>query len=364
MIFLIILSFLSSQAMALDFQAFGNIRAAMNTLDERDVEYASTENHPNVTSLSRFGLNASTSPDKNTNIMGQVLFEGTNQLLLDLLHVKRDIDNGMFIKVGKQRLPWLLLSEHVQVDALLPWTTRPDEVYGKVPFQSFTGISLEKQWKQFNLTGYVGESKEVITTQNTGTDYDVHISDLYGARLEFQHANLLKIFASYSRFNGEVDVNTRIDGTTAGTTIGYGFSDDLERYELQTLGFQLNYEDSFLMSEYLNGKSQSDILTRTESAYVALGHTFAEKYQPIIQVSSDLEVESELFPSKTTTYAAGLLYHYNESSVIKFGYSHVDFRLVTVNSSLTPPTSNISFVSSGLIDEDFDVYNIQWAFIF
>lgn len=364
MISLIFIGLLTSKASAIDFHAFGNIRAAKNTLNERGTEYASTENHFNVTSLSRLGLNASSTPDEQTNFMGQVLFEGSNTLLLDLLHVKRDIDHGAFIKVGKQRLPWLLYSEHVQVDALLPWTTRPDEVYGKVPFQSFTGLSLEKQWNQFNLTGYVGENKEVITTQSSGTNYDVHINDLYGARLEFQNTNKLKIYASYSRFNGEVDVSTQIDGTTAGTRIGYEFSDDLERYDLKTFGFQVNYGNSFFISEYLNGKSKSKLLEKTESAYAAIGHTFAEKYQPIIQVSSDLNVESELFPSETTTYAAGLLYHYSGSSVIKFGYSHVDFREVTVNSSLTPPTSNLAFLSSGTINEDFDVYNFQWAFIF
>jgi hypothetical protein len=266
--------------------------------------------------------------------------------------------------VGKQRLPWLLHSEHVQVDALLPWATRPDEVYGKVPFQSFTGLSLEKQWNQINLTGYLGENKEGLTTQSTGTRYDITINDLYGTRIEFQNANILKVYTSYSRFNGEVDVSTKIDGTISGTRIGYEFGDTLERYELQTLGFQVNHGNSFFMSEYLNGKSRSKILKKAESAYAALGHTFAEKYQPIIQVSSDLKVESELFPSKTTTYAAGLLYHYSESSVIKIGYSHVDFRLVTVDSSLSPPSSSLAFLSSGLIDEDFDVYNFQWAFIF
>ena len=364
MISLIFIGLLTSKASAIDFHAFGNIRAAKNSLDERDTEYSSTENHFNVTSLSRLGLNASSSPDEKTNLMGQVLFEGTNDILLDLLHVKRDVDHGMFVKVGKQRLPWLLYSEHVQVDALLPWTTRPDEVYGKVPFQSFTGLSVEKQWKQFNLTGFVGENKEVITTQNTGAKYAVHINDLYGARVEFQSNNKLKIYSSYSRFNGEVDVSTQIDGTTAGTRIGYEFSDDLERYELKTLGFQANFGNSFFISEHLNGKSQSKMLKKTESAYAALGHTFAEKFQPIIQVSSDLKVDSELFPSKTTTYAAGVLYHYSESSVIKIGFSHVDFRLVTVDSSLTPPSSNLAFLSSGSIDEDFDVYNFQWAFIF
>ncbi|MBY0516986.1 MAG: hypothetical protein K2P81_08770 [Bacteriovoracaceae bacterium] len=84
-------------------------------------------------------------------------------------------------------------------------------------------------------------------------------------------------------------------------------------------------------------------------------------------MSQDFEIESEIFPSRTTSYDLGLLYFLDSSSVLKAGIKHVDYNEKTATASALPSaanTTNNGLPFSASPSQNFDVYTVDWSFIF
>ncbi|MBY0516985.1 MAG: hypothetical protein K2P81_08765 [Bacteriovoracaceae bacterium] len=271
----LLLFFLSSNAFAVEVGAFGNIRAAMTTID-KNVTYNDISNRPTVSDVSQVGVNFSQSLSDQSHGLVQVLYNNTSGANLDLFQIKHQQEEYTF-RIGKQRIPLLMVSEHVQVAALLPWVSAPTEVYGKLPFNSFNGASIERRFGPFSALLFAGDSTETLVTPATGASYNVKTRGFHGARLEL-NTDISRLYMGYAGFDGIVDVaiQTPISSGSSSNVI-YKFRDKLNNYQLMTVGGKLNWGKYFLMSEYLDAKSNGFLVKRERSGYVSVGTVIKDK---------------------------------------------------------------------------------------
>lgn len=101
---------------------------------------------------------------------------------VDLLQLRYHIQSDLVLRLGHQRLPFHLHPENIQVRALLSWIAAPREVYGRVPINAFTRISVkEKVGDNFGPYLYAGDLKDQFVNPDVG--YSTSRSNLIGARV-------------------------------------------------------------------------------------------------------------------------------------------------------------------------------------
>ncbi|WP_394248380.1 hypothetical protein [Vibrio profundi] len=108
-----------------------------------------------------------------------------------------EFDNGAKVRGGKLRLPLFILSDYLDVTYSMPWVRGPEEVYGKVIINSFTGADasydIELDESNITLQGFYGNKKDIVTN---GTDVD----KLLGGAISWTD-DILTLRAGYTRFN-------------------------------------------------------------------------------------------------------------------------------------------------------------------
>jgi hypothetical protein len=359
---------MSFNVMAQNIHYFGSIKASQTSIDDNDVKYDSISNKMTIAPLTTAGFSFDANLNDKYQALAQFIYINNSTIAVDLLQLRYHFTPDLAVRVGRQRLPTNLHSENIQVQALLPWMTAPREVYGRIPIYSFTGGSLEQSLgENFGLHLYAGDTKDKFV--NGDVEYDTAASNLYGGRLNFK-AHQFNAFVNAYRAEAKVNVKTDVDAavnggaTNPGTTVGLNQKYSLENVTGLATGFQYRPKQFFLMSEYYVITSDSPAIARAEGAYVSVGKEINEKWIPVATFSTDLDVESQLSPTKTATYMFNLNYRLDYNNILKIGVEHVNYKERTVATSNFPPTSNASVFTNSSPGENFEVYSLMWAFVY
>ncbi len=338
---------------------FGSVKASKTTIDDNDIEYDETYNKVTVTPLSTAGFSFDATIDDKYQVLAQFIYKNNSTISPDLLQLRHHFNSTTVARVGLQRLPTNLHSENIQIQALQPWLSAPREVYGRVPVYSFTGASLEKDFgSNLGIHLYAGDTKDSFIGSNA--DYVSSAHNLLGARLNLK---VNEFTAFVNGYKAEADLEIKADATiAASTTATYTQNFKLESLTGFTAGAQYRPKDFFIMSEYSVISSDDSVLERVEGMYVTVGKEINEKWIPVVTFSTDLDVDSHLAPSKTTTYAFNVNYRLDYNNILKAGFEHVNYKNISVPSPTG--TSNASIFTNGDPGENFDVYSLVWAFVY
>lgn len=357
--FLFVFALCSLNVKAQNIHFFGSIQAAQTNISNEDVKFDDIANKVTISPLTTAGFNIDSNFNDKYQALAQFIYNSSDAITVDLLQLRYNFTSDDVVRLGRQRLPFFLFSEHIQVQALLPWLNAPREVYSRTPIYSFTGISYEKQLGElFNFHLYGGDTKNNF---KGGVDYEASTNNLLGLRLNMTF-NKLKTYLNLYRADGDLTVKTDIAASNPddGTRIGYEKKFELHNIQGLSSGFQYRTLEYFLMSEYSLLKSNDDAFKKTSAMYVTLGKEINEKWVPVITYSTDLEVDSDISPSKTSTYAFNLNYRLDYNNVFKIGYQHVNF-----NSQSSPLNNGfVSVFTDGDPGQNFDVYSLMWAFVY
>jgi hypothetical protein len=106
------------------------------------------------------------------------------------------------------------------------------------------------------------------------------------------------------------------------------------------------------------------LIERVSAAYVTLGKDFGEKWTSVATFSTDLDVVSQLAPTKTSTYAFNMNYRLDFNNVIKFGVEHINYKERTVSAPTSTGTSSASVFTNASPGENFEIYSLMWAFVY
>lgn len=357
------LLFVAPTAFAQNLYYFGSVKASKTTIEDNDIVFDHISNHLTIAPLTTAGVSVDANLSDKFQVLSQFILKNEKYIGVDLLQMRYFVQEGFLLRVGKQRLPTNLHSENIQVQALLPWMTAPREIYSRNPIYSFTGLSAEKSLgPNFGLHIYAGDTKDEFITESA--EYVAQTENVLGLRLNFKKS-AFEAFANYFQADGnlKITVPADLDGTGPGQVYGdFVKSYRLEKIQGATAGLQYRPKEFFLLSEYSLLASKNSLLERVEAASVSLGKEINEKWVPVATFSTDLDVESELSPTKTSTYAFNLNYRLDYSNVFKIGFEHINYKERTVNTALGPVNSSV--FTNGSPGENFDIYSLMWAFVY
>jgi hypothetical protein len=345
---------------AQEINFFGAIQAGQTTIEQSDLNYGYIENKATINNLSSLGFKFSQSFDDQYQGMLQfVQSSSSNGLQMDLLQVSKTYSNGLRLRVGKQRVPNWLVSEHIQVSALIPWMVAPLELYERMPVTSFTGMSFEKTFGYFSVILYAGDAQAEFDHQ--ALLYNIKAGDIFGTRLSYGGSNY-DLFISHMESNPELQIEK--DQTVATSVFGkLKKSFTIDDYKITNAGLRYNFSSYLIMSEYSFTQSNAAVYEKFESGYLSFGKYLSHDLLLLATYAADLDVKSTLAPSETASYVLDLNYKLNLSNVLKFSFRHVNFREKSATSPFGTSVNGLLTMASSP-KENFDVYMAEWSFVF
>lgn len=361
-LFVVLCCLITAQVYAQTIHYFGSVMGAKTTVDDNNIQFDDIKNKPTFTELITAGVSVSTDLAEKLPAMVQLIYQNDSTIAVDLLQVRHNFEEGFLVRAGRQRLPFTLHSENVQIQALLPWVTAPREVYAKQPIYSFTGLAVEKNYGEYlNFHLYGGDTRDVFLVEQ---EYTVETKNLVGGRFNFKKDNL-SLFLNHYQAEGSLRLSSDVD-IGSGATGKFKQTFQLDKIRGSTLGAEYRPGEFLFMSEYAVLSSQSRAYNKVEAFYVSAGKEFDEKWLTLLTFSTDLDVSSELSPTKTSTYGFNVNYRLNLNNVLKFGVEHVNLKERTVMADIngTATAVNSTVLANATPEENFDVYSVMWAFVY
>lgn len=103
------------------------------------------------------------------------------------------------VRAGRLRTPFFLLSEYVEVGAIVPWNTAPSSVYHQMPTNAFDGVDILYNG-QFGDTSYTaqafyGNSDSDVYLSAAGFGANVDMANMYGGNVTLTRGDWTARFA-------------------------------------------------------------------------------------------------------------------------------------------------------------------------
>ncbi|MFM2589372.1 hypothetical protein [Vibrio sp. TBV020] len=116
---------------------------------DNDAGFAGVEKSGDFKSDSLFGLQGTFQASDNLEATIQVVARGEENWDPDVTwaFLGYTFDNDVTVRGGLLRLPLFMLSEYLEVGYAQPWARSPEEVYGRVPITSFTGVDANYEFE-------------------------------------------------------------------------------------------------------------------------------------------------------------------------------------------------------------------------
>ena len=264
-----------------------------------------------------------------------------------------DVSDDLRVLAGRQRIPFYMYSDFLDVSYAFPWITAPNEVYG-APFSNFDGLGAIYSTSFGDVDAsfhgmYGSNNAEIPEGRNVA-------KDMAGLAATFNY-DWLTFRAAYFSF-----ADTSIEGFSLKTALadpwtavgGNGEYADVaedidfsgETANFSTFGFQMNFDELSLVGEYTD-VDLGDALLPDSSTYYVMGSyqlldnvlvhlTYSVKdatsTNPAADVPSGLSAEIDGLKAFTALVAsnqtnkvnsviAGVRYDFHDSAALKVEYS-------------------------------------------
>jgi len=131
-------------------------------ISDNDIGYKGYTTDGSYNQDSLFGLQGTFQATENFEATIQLVAKGKYDWEPEITwaYLGYTFDNDVKVRIGKLGLPLFMLSEYIDVGYAMPWATSPEEVYGRVPITSFTGVDvnyeIELDDSYINLQGFTG----------------------------------------------------------------------------------------------------------------------------------------------------------------------------------------------------------------
>jgi hypothetical protein len=335
----------SSAQAEIVFNGFANIVGGQTTSsDEKLYGYDDSFDFKNG---SLFALQASSDLGNGLGVTAQIMSRGSEDWDPDFewAYVSYDATEELRFLVGRQRVPFYMYSDFLDVSYAYPWITPPEGVYS-VPFDSFDGLGAIYSTSlgefdtsvQFIYGGYDGE------VEGTAGEFD----DLMGLSLTLNR-DWLTLRVGYIQTNMNIAVDS---GGLDSAWNGAGFPDVASNFVVEDdtgdfieLGFQIDYENILLVGEYTSLTLENTPIADEDSYYVMAGYRFdnilvhvtygvdensKDSFTTGVPSSVDPALDglvavtdgyTNSFTDETAYYTFGLRWDFHDSAALKFEYT-------------------------------------------
>jgi len=265
-----------------NINGFATIGAGQ-TLTE-DKSFGGYENELRFDNGSHLGLQFSSDLGDGLNATAQFMARGEDQWALkaEWAYISYDINDSAKVVVGKQRAPFYMYSDFVDVGYAYHWVTPPDGVYSLL-FDSFNAISLVS-------SNYFGDLESNFQIMVANNEEELSIS---GDPVPLKLSNTLSLnwtgayeFASFrvGYSFGELDMpissldplTTAWEGVALPGVDGANVSKEIKvdgnNVSFLGLGLMLDFDDYFIVGEYTRLDLGKSIFGVSNSSYIGAGY--------------------------------------------------------------------------------------------
>jgi hypothetical protein len=294
-----------------------------------------------VSRYSKYAISASTVLNENWESIVNLVFRQTklgndNPVDLALLAYKDPNDVSVF-RVGRQRVPTWLISDHLNVGILYPWVRPPEEVYLLNPIHSLNTASYSHNLHvgngELQTEIYLGGGESEILIDGNKEARTTRDIKLLGGVVAFENDDLL-LRASYNKVNAGFKVLARQVVTLAPGVepeLDFPVDFDLGDLEFWSVGLKKELGNFWLWAEYASEMAEH-VLNVRRSGYVMLGYDCTEKFK--VHLTRSQLFENEFDASGVFGGAIGKQYSMNVG-MNYFFTDNVVFKLETTTTYFT-----------------------------
>lgn len=161
----------------LKINGFMSVGVATNDGDEVEEAFYGISDNYSTAAISKLGVQFTFEVADNISATAQLVSKGTNdyEVNAEWAYLTYEATNDLRFNIGRQRIPYYLLSEYLDVGYALPWVIAPIEMYN-IPIWSTDGISaiydfdlgpMNFSWQTYaGAGGGFSEQLEADFTQN------------------------------------------------------------------------------------------------------------------------------------------------------------------------------------------------------
>lgn len=261
----------------IDINGFASIVAG-TTVDGDEALY---QYHSDVSfdQESLFALQFSSDLDEGLSVVAQIMARGDNdwEPKFEWAYLSYALTDEVQVLAGRQRIPFYMYSDFLDVSYAYNWITPPENVYG-IPFSSFNGLGAiyNDNFGDFDGTLHViygGTPEDIIINGNT---VESNIKNLMGAALTINQ-DWLTLRSAYFTFDHSMPI---FDALANGYR-NFGqmeIADEIQVFEDQAqffeFGIQLDLTELFVIGEYTYSEVDGTFLGETDTFYVSVGRNF------------------------------------------------------------------------------------------
>ncbi|MBK7842102.1 MAG: hypothetical protein IPJ71_00185 [Bdellovibrionales bacterium] len=241
------------------------------------------------------------------------------------------------LRLGKQKLPAWLISDHLDVGVLYPWNRPPGEVYDTNPISSFVGMSHAFSFSLPKSTNLLieliggGANSDLHTDKNTTFELDAR--DLVGSTLTLKRNELSFRFAYFqAHVNASIVVtdDTTITPpsphplrTTTVIPLKLGLA------SFSNVGLRWDGERVLALGEYVQQKNSNAELEKIGAYYATLGYYWGKNKSILTHLTYSAISEQEgtnpqLASGKQASKILGFNYYFSPSLVAKAQWTQTE----------------------------------------
>ena len=329
--------FVAFPTRALDLQLRGfadligtqtNSRLALSTINNGA--------HLTLDSETRIGLNLSSDLGNNLSFAGQLLAQGNDsgQYSLNALWIFANYKpiEGLTLRFGRQINPIFLYSEQFDVGFTYIWTRLPAVVYGILPVNAFSGLSVIYSYfinrLQLRTQIYGGAGDTDVETATASIKSSAN--DLMGFETTLS-ADHFKVRLGYTSYHPSGKMTLISGGAPIPLTFGH--------YKMASAGVQFDYSKFLISTEYAHSESESPLIHTGAGGYASVAYRVLPRLTPYLTFGREGNLSGSLyqFPDSTVSttqliqednYIAGINFKLTPSAIVKLEYMRVENRYI------------------------------------
>ena len=263
------------------FSGFGRVVAGI--LDTDEAEFKGYDDDLSLKPNSLIGLqgNYRVSNQVMLTAQGVLRSSDTADSGLEWLYLSWIPDDNVIIRLGRQRGPFFLYSDSIDVGYSYPWVNLPYQIYSGYIFPTFDGIDAtwgySTEQLDYTLQGYAGYYPGGdITIFGGTTDYE--LKAVYGLIAKVRHNNTeLRVSEYYG--NPKIIVPQLATLESALRSAGYSESADALKTEgwgtITQIGLSYDSISYFLRGEWMKTKSDIKYMVPRLEAYSLSGGIYS-----------------------------------------------------------------------------------------
>lgn len=230
---------------------------------------------------SLFALQASSDLGEGLSITTQILSRGADDWdpKFEWAYVAYEANDNLKLLAGRQRVPFFMFSDFLDVSYAYAWIAPPGGVYNLV-FDTFDGLAAiySTSVGEFdtNLHVIYGSNSNGITIGES--DYEADFNDLTGAALTVTR-DWLTLRAAYLQADSNIFIdsyNPLIEGWkgTPFPSVADGIEISDDKSTFVEVGFQLDFDKIIVVGEYTELTNEGTIIGDQDSYYIMGGYRF------------------------------------------------------------------------------------------